>query len=396
MKNRGTPVVLRKGQSICLLMVMVSTVAEITSPTASAESAGLKYVSEQHPGIQRTGTTSDNFRYRKAGRAVRDAETLKRIRSLVIPPAWSDVWISADPNGHIQAVGRDARGRKQYRYHPRWRQTRDGTKYHRMILFGECLPRIRARISRDLSIDKLQRNKVLATIVRLLAETSIRVGNEEYSRHNNSFGLTTLRGRHVRVSGSKIQFFFRGKGGIHHAISLEDRRMAKIVRRLRDLPGYELFQYVENGETHSIGSVDVNAYIREISGEDFTAKDFRTWNGTVLAADALRKMEPCASIARRKKNIVRAVEKVADHLGNTVAVCRKCYIHPSVLDAYMADILDRNLKYTISTVGLTRNEAAVLRFLRKAGKQRDSLSQELRRSLQKQRKGMSRLKARRS
>jgi len=324
------------------MFVMVSSIAEAISPSASAEIAGLNYVSDQQPGIRRIGNVRDDFRYRKAGRLVRDTETLNRIRSLAIPPAWSDVWISPDPNGHIQAVGRDSRGRKQYRYHPRWRETRDSTKYHRMVSFGECLPKIRARVSRDLSSDELHRNKVLATIVRLLEETSIRVGNEEYTRHNNSFGLTTLRGRHVRITGSKIRFLFRGKGGIHHEISLEDRRMAKIVKRLRDLPGYELFQYVENQETHSIGSVDVNAYIREISGEDFTAKDFRTWNGTVLAADALRKMDPCTSIHSRKKNIIKAVETVADHLGNTVAVCRKCYIHPSVLDAYLAATLNRD------------------------------------------------------
>ena len=219
---------------------------------------------------------------------------------------------------------------------------------------------------------------MLATIVRLLEETSIRVGNEEYSRQNNSFGLTTLRVRHVRITGSKIQFLFRGKSGIHHEISLEDRRMAKIVRRLRDLPGYELFQYVENGEKHSIGSVDVNAYIREISGEDFTAKDFRTWNGTVLTADALRKMEPCPSINNRRKNIVKAVETVAGHLGNTVAVCRKCYIHPALLDAYLAATLDRNLKRGSRTAGLSLHESAVLRFLRHAVKQPSSLSQELR------------------
>jgi len=344
---------------------MVSSIAEAISPSASAEIAGLNYVSDQQPGIRRIGNVRDDFRYRKAGRLVRDTETLNRIRSLAIPPAWSDVWISPDPNGHIQAVGRDSRGRKQYRYHPRWRETRDSTKYHRMVAFGECLPKIRARVSRDLSSDELHRSKVLATIVRLLEETSIRVGNEEYTRYNNSFGLTTLRGRHVRITGSKIRFLFRGKGGIHHEISLEDRRMAKIVKRLRDLPGYELFQYVENQETHSIGSVDVNAYIREISGEDFTAKDFRTWNGTVLAADALRKMDPCTSIHSRKKNIIKAVETVADHLGNTVAVCRKCYIHPSVLDAYLAATLNRDLKRARRTVGLSQHESAVLRFLRK-------------------------------
>jgi len=358
----------------------------VTSPTASAEIAGLNYVSDQHPGIQRIGHSPDNFIYRKAGRVVHDAATLKRIQSLAIPPAWSNVWISADPNGHIQAVGRDARGRKQYRYHPRWRETRDSTKYHRMVSFGESLPKIRSRVSRDLSVGELHRKKVLATIVRLLEATSMRVGNEEYSRQNHSFGLTTLRDRHVRVNGSRIQFIFRGKRGIHHDISLEDRRMAKIVRKLRDLPGYELFQYVEDGETHSIGSADVNAYIREISGEDFTAKDFRTWNGTVLAADALRKMGPCSSISTRKKNIIKAVEAVAGHLGNTVAVCRKCYIHPAVLDAYLASRLDSGLKCSSHTTGLSRHESAVLHFLRRALKKPSSLSRDLRESLRHQRK----------
>lgn len=358
-----------KGLIVCSRVVMVSSNAEVTSPTASAEIAGLNYVSDQHPGIQRIGNSPDNFRYRKAGRVVRDPEILKRIHGLAIPPAWSQVWISADPNGHIQAVGRDARGRKQYRYHSPWRQTRDSTKYHRLISFGESLPKIRARVARDLGSEELHRDKVLATIVRLLEETSIRVGNEEYSRQNNSFGLTTFRNRHVRIIGSKIQFLFRGKRGIHHEISLQDPRMAKIVRRLRDLPGYELFQYVENGETHSIGSVDVNAYIREISGHDFTAKDFRTWNGTVLAADALCKMESCSSINQRRKNIVKAVETVAGHLGNTVAVCRKCYIHPAVLEAYVAAALDRNLKRGTRTAGLSQQESAVLRFLRKTVKQ---------------------------
>jgi DNA topoisomerase-1 len=368
---------------------MLTSTVEVTSPSVSAEIAGLNYVSDRNPGIQRKGRSPNHFQYMKGGCIVRDPAILKRIHSLVIPPAWSEVWISADPNGHIQAVGRDARGRKQYRYHPRWTETRDSTKYHRVISFGESLPKIRARISRDLRVDELQRNKVLATIVRLLAETSIRVGNEEYFRQNNSFGLTTLRGRHVRISGSTIKFFFRGKGGIHHEISLDDRRLAKIVRRLRDLPGYELFQYVENGETHSIGSVDVNSYIREISGDDFTAKDFRTWNGTVLAADALCKMGSCASITKRKKNVIRAVEAVADHLGNTVAVCRKCYIHPAVLDAYLANTLDRDLKRGRSTAGLSRHEAAILRFLRKTVNQQGRLSVDLRRSLRKQRKRRS-------
>jgi DNA topoisomerase I len=365
---------------------MVSSNAEPVSPIASAEIAGLNYVSDTHPGIQRIGNSPDNFRYKLAGHVVRDPAVLKRIHSLAIPPAWSQVWICPDPNGHIQAVGRDARGRKQYRYHPRWRETRDSTKYHRLISFGETLPKIRARVARDLASEQLHRNKVLATIVRLLEETSIRVGNEEYSRHNNSFGLTTFRNRHVRINGSKIQFLFRGKRGIHHEISLQDPRIAKIVRRLRDLPGYELFQYVENGETHSIGSVDVNAYIREISGHDFTAKDFRTWNGTVLSVDALCKMEPCSSISQRRKNIVKAIETVAGHLGNTVAVCRKCYIHPAVIDAYAADTLDRNMKRGSRTAGLSAHESAVLRFLRRSLKQPSSLSEDLRKSLLNRRK----------
>jgi DNA topoisomerase-1 len=247
------PIRILKGFIVCSSVVMVSSNAEVTSPTASAVIAGLNYVSDQDPGIQRIGNSQDEFRYRKAGRIVRDREILRRIHSLAIPPAWSQVWISADPNGHIQAVGRDARGRKQYRYHSRWRQIRDSTKYHRLISFGERLPKLRARVARDLGSGELHREKVLATIVRLLEETSIRVGNEEYSRENNSFGLTTFRNRHVRITGSNIRFLFRGKRGIHHEISLQDPRMAKIVRRLRDLPGYELFQYVENGETHSIG-----------------------------------------------------------------------------------------------------------------------------------------------
>jgi len=360
---------------------MASSTALEAISAASAENAGLHYVSDQQPGIQRIGNDAKSFRYRKAGRAIQDPAILKRIHGLAIPPAWTGVWISPDPNGHIQAVGRDARGRKQYRYHSRWRETRDSTKYHRMISFGECLPKIRARVARDLSSNELHRNKVLATIVRLLEVTSIRVGNEEYSRQNNSFGLTTLRDRHVRITGGTIQFLFRGKRGIQHEVSLQNRRMAKIVKRLRDLPGYELFQYVENGVTHSIGSADVNAYIREISGQDFTAKDFRTWNGTVLAVDSLCKMEPCASSTQRKKDIVKAVESVAGHLGNTVAVCRKCYIHPAVLDAYLAATLDRDLKGRGRTTGLSRMESSVLRFLRKSSRQQPTLSQTLQKSL---------------
>ena len=343
-------------------------VRAITDPVVSAELAGLNYVSDRDPGILRVGKP-DNFRYRDSkGKLIGDAARLKRIRSLVIPPAWTNVWICNDPNGHLQAVGRDARGRKQYRYHPRWRETRDSTKYHRMLHFGQKLPAIRSRVGRDIGIPELRREKVLATIVRLLETTSIRVGNEEYTRQNNSFGLTTLRDRHVEVRGAQIRFYFRGKSGVRQEISLEDPRLAKIVRKLQDLPGYELFQYIDDNEdVHSIGSVDVNTYIREISGEDFTAKDFRTWNGTVLAAAMLCEMEACPSLNERKKNVVRAIELVAEHLGNTVAVCRKCYVHPAILDAYLGQTLERDLKRGRRVSGLNANEAAVLRFLRKLG-----------------------------
>jgi len=342
-----------------------SDVKTVTDPVVSAEVAGLNYVSDRDPGIARIGRAGA-FRYRSAnGKVIRNAEVLNRIRSLVIPPAWKDVWISNDPNGHLQAVGRDARGRKQYRYHPRWRETRDSTKYHRLVRFGEKLPAIRVRVTRDLRLEALQREKVLATIVRFLETTSIRVGNEEYTRQNNSFGLTTLRDRHVKVQGAQIRFFFRGKSGVQQEISLQNKRLAKIVRKLQDLPGYELFQYVdENNEVRSIGSVDVNSYIREISGEDFTAKDFRTWNGTVLAAEALSKMEPVASTRKRKKNVLRAIETVAEHLGNTISVGRKCYIHPAIVEAYLEQTLEHELK-PVRVSGLTPHEAAVLRFLRK-------------------------------
>ena len=349
---------------------MSSSTAELpVDPKASAKVAGLRYVSDRKPGIHRHGSPK-RFRYKDAsGKWIRDEAVLKRIRSLVIPPAWTDVWISPDPDGHLQAVGRDSRGRKQYRYHSRWRETRDSTKYERMLAFGLRLPRIRTQVSRHLASSELKREKVLATIVRLLETTSIRVGNEEYSRQNNSFGLSTLRNRHVQVRGGTIHFFFRGKSGVRQEISLHNRRLARIVRQLYDLPGYELFQYIdETGEIHSIDSMDVNNYIREISGEEFTAKDFRTWNGTVLAAEALFKLTPGTSQNELKKNVVEAVGTVAGHLGNTVAVCRKCYIHPAIIDAYMAGTLAADLKLARRKAGLTLQESAVLRFLQRRQK----------------------------
>ena len=364
---------------------MPSVIPEILAdPKASAKVAGLRYVSDRKPGIHRLGRPN-HFRYKDPnGKWIRDGSVLQRIRSLVIPPAWTHVWICSDPDGHLQAVGRDARGRKQYRYHPRWRETRDSTKYDRMLAFGLSLPKIRSRVSRDLANSELTREKVLATIVRLLETTSIRVGNEEYSRQNNSFGLSTLRNRHVRVKGATICFFFRGKSGVRQEISLQNRRLAKIVRQLRDLPGYELFQFVdEKGGVHSIDSMHVNDYIREISGEDFTAKDFRTWNGTVLAVEALFKIPPETSPNLLKKNVVKAVAEVAEQLGNTVAVCRKCYIHPAVLDAYMAQTFGKDLKLSTRIAGLSQHESAVLRFLRRTQKQKPSLETLLRKSVRR-------------
>ena len=278
------------------------------------------------------------------GRVIRDGETLTRIRSLAVPPAWRNVWICPDPEGHVQATGRDARNRKQYRYHPRWREVRDGNKYGRMIAFGRALPLIRKRIEQDLARPGLSREKILATVVRLLEVTLIRVGNEEYAKHNESFGLATMRDRHVRVNGSSLRFQFRGKSGILHAVDLEDRRLARIVRQSRDLPGFELFQYLdENGERRSIDAADVNAYLKSIAGDEFTAKDFRTWAGTVLAARALHEVAAFDSQAQAKRNVLRAVEAVAKRLGNTRAVCRKCYIHPEVVNAYLDGTLAATL-----------------------------------------------------
>jgi DNA topoisomerase-1 len=323
---------------------------ETESPAAadsreSAVSAGLRYVSDATPGIRRW-RAGNGYSYRGPdGSTIGDAETLHRIRSLAIPPAWTDVWICPQPRGHIQATGRDAKGRKQYRYHPRWRAVRDETKYARMLAFGRALPRIRERVEQDLKLPGLPRAKVLGTVVRLLDATAIRVGNEEYAKQNGAFGLTTLRNRHVDLSGTTIRFHFRGKAGRRHSIELRDRRLVRIIQRCRDLPGYELFQYLDDeGERQSIDAADVNAYLRESAGEEFTAKDFRTWTGTVLASTALRACEAAASQAEAKKQIARAIESVAAGLGNTPAVCRKSYVHPAVLDAHLDGTLSDELR----------------------------------------------------
>jgi DNA topoisomerase-1 len=305
------------------------------------------------------------------GRVIRSAQELGRIRSLVIPPAWTEVWICPDSLGHLQATGRDARGRKQYRYHPRWRQVRDETKYHRMLGFAQALPAIRRRTAEDLARPALSREKVLATVVQLLEKTLIRVGNDEYAKQNQSFGLTTLRDGHVDVAGTRVRFTFRGKSGVEHELDITDRRLARVIRACRDIPGYDLFQYYdENGERQSIGSADVNAYLNEITGEDYTSKDFRTWAGTVLAAQMLREFEKYESDAQAKKNVVRAVESVAKRLGNTKAVCRKCYIHPAVLDAYLdgsmlKTVAQRARRVANANGNLSEGERAVLALLQR-------------------------------
>lgn len=346
----------------------------IVDPVESAKAVGLRYVTDAGPGMRRR-RAGKGFAYIGAdGKAVRDREALTRIRALAIPPAWTDVWICPSANGHLQATGRDARGRKQYRYHARWREVRDETKYGRMIAFAEALPRIRRRVERDLERPGLEREKVLATVVRLLETTLIRVGNEEYARANDSFGLTTLRNRHVEVKGSTLRFEFYGKSSRRHRITLDDPRLARIVKRCRDIPGYELFQYLDDdGERRSIDSTDVNEYLREAAGEEFTAKDFRTWAGTVLAAIALCGFEPCDCEADAKKNVARAIEMVAERLGNTPAVCRKCYVHPAVIEAYLEELQGMRLgplevsddeELPASLSELRREETRVLAFLR--------------------------------
>jgi DNA topoisomerase-1 len=344
---------------------------EALDPQIAARHARLRYVSDAAPGITRH-KAKNGFDYRLPdGAPVRDAETLRRIRALAIPPAWTDIWICPHPNGHLQATGRDARGRKQYRYHPRWRAVRDEAKYTKLLTFARVLPQIRARVETDLKRRGLPREKVLAAVVRLMEMTFIRIGNAEYAKANKSFGLTTLRDRHVAIEGGHIRISFRGKSGKRHDTDINDRRLARIVKGCRDLPGYELFQYVgEDGQPHDVDSAEVNDYLREISGEDITAKDFRTWAATHLAAQALREFELFDSEAGRKKAIVDAVKRVAGHLGNTPAICRRSYIHPAILDGYMDGTLLRALAdetgaYLEENIhGMTPEEAAVTAFLR--------------------------------
>ena len=339
-------------------------------PHESAASAGLRYVSDSSPGIRRKRVGTGFTYLGPDGRRITDEKTLERIRKLAIPPAYTDVWICPSPNGHLQATGRDARGRKQYRYHPKWRVVRDETKYGRMVAFSEVLPKIRARVDADLGRPGLPREKVLATVVRLLECTNIRVGNDEYARANGSYGLTTLRDKHVEVSGGSLRFSFKGKSGKTHQVELSDRRLARVVQRCRDVPGEELFQYLDDdGARQTVDSGDVNDYLREVSGQDFTAKDFRTWAGTLLAVTALRELGPVDTDREAKAAIVQAVDRVAGQLNNTRAVCRKYYIHPTVLETYLAGTLLSGLgngtrsAAAASASALTYEEKALVRLL---------------------------------
>lgn len=308
----------------------------VVDPRDAAAEARLRYVSDEDPGIRRR-RVGKGFSYRQPkGAAVKDAAMLERIRALAIPPAWSEVWICPHAEGHIQATGRDARGRKQYRYHPRWRELRDAAKYEHLVDFARRLPAIRTRIETDMARPGLPREKVLATVIRLLETTLIRIGNDDYVRQNGSYGLTTLQDRHARIEGGELRFSFKGKSGRSWRLALHDRRLARIVRACQELPGQELFQYRdEAGSTRDVTSADVNAYLREITGAEITAKDFRTWAGTVLAALALREFEKVDSHAAARRNIRAAIERVAARLGNTPTICRKCYVHPAVLDGYL-------------------------------------------------------------
>lgn len=341
----------------------------MAAPVDSARSAGLRYVKDDRPGIRRKMSSLGFRHYRPDGRLIRNPAELKRIAKLAVPPAWTDVWICPDPRGHLQATGRDARGRKQYRYHASWRETRDETKYERMPAFAAALPKIRARTAADLARTGLPREKVLAAVVRLLEKSLMRIGNEEYAKANKSFGLTTLRDSHVKVHGSIVKLEFRGKSGVRHSVRVTDRRLARIVKGCRDLPGQELFQYIDDeGRRCNIGSGDVNDYLREICGEDFTAKDFRTWAGTVLMCAAFRELQ--GADTPTAKRLLQAIDAVAGMLGNTRAVCRKSYIHPEVIDACATGTIEQILAVPArGRRGLSTDECSVLSMLERMARQ---------------------------
>jgi len=337
----------------------------------AATRAGLKYVTDGFAGITRKRSGTGWSYFAPNGARIRDAAKRRRLDKLAIPPAWTDVWICPDPDGHIQATARDARGRKQYRYHASYREARDRSKFRHMLEFSEVLPRLRHRIERDLASDVLTRDQVVATVIRLLDKTLIRVGNDEYARENASFGLTTLRRRHVKVSGTAVRFSFRGKSGVEHNVSVIDARIARVIQQCQEIPGYELFQYVdEAGRRQAITSDDVNAHLREITGRDVTAKDFRTWGGTMAAAIALQSMGVAASRREADRNIIQALDVVRERLGNTRAVCRKYYVHPALVEAYrmgrtvpLVPVSAKRYERKHKEAALRRDEVAVLQFL---------------------------------
>ena len=342
--------------------------AETDPARESARGAGLVYSADDAPGIRRVRRGSGFVYLDPDGKQIHDASTIDRIRALVIPPAWTDVWISTRPRGHLQATGRDDRGRKQFRYHDRWREVRDADKFARMEGFAKALPHIRARVARDIKKPGLPREKVIATIVRLLETTYLRIGNEEYARANRSFGLTTLRDRHVKVRGSTMLFVFRGKSGREVHVRLTDHRVARVVKRCEELPGQMLFQYIDaEGERGTVTSDDVNQYLREASsGNDFTAKDFRTWAATVLALNALREVVTFDSDSEAKQNVVAAIDSVARKLGHTRAVCRRSYVHPLVIDSYMKGSLEKVLNAEVRGARrLKVDEVAVVALLKR-------------------------------
>ena len=348
----------------------IANIEIVSDPAEAAEEAGLRYVSDEQPGYTRKKKGDDWEYFDTQGKPITDEARLLRIRRLAIPPAYTDVWICPSPNGHLQATGRDARRRKQYRYHEKWREVRDESKYDRMLVFGAALPKIRKRVATDLALPGLPRNKVLATIISIMERTFIRVGNEEYARTNNSYGLTTIKNKHAKVKGSKVQFSFRGKSGVEHDVEILDRRLARIVKKAQDLPGQELFGYIgEDGAVYDVKSQDVNDYLREITGQEFTAKDFRTWAGTVLAAVALSAVGAFENKSHAKKQVTTAIKAVAKILGNTPAVCRKCYVHPVVLQTYLNGAMIEGLKRKTEQAlannvpDLQSVEAAVMTFL---------------------------------
>jgi DNA topoisomerase-1 len=354
-----------------LLVEPFDSAQVIVNPRDAAESAGLRYVSDERLGIRRKKAGTGFSYIRPDGSRLIEPDALKRIRALAIPPAWTDVWICPFPDGHIQATGRDAKGRKQYRYHARFREVRESTKYERVVAFADALPSIRETVREHMALRGLPRKKVLATVVHLLETTLIRVGNDDYARQNNSYGLTTLKNRHVAVQGNEVRFRFTGKGGKQWSVRVRDRRVAKIMRSCQELPGQELLQYIdEQGNCQDVTSTDVNEYLKAITGKDITAKDFRTWAGTVLAAMALSEIESFDSAAQAKRNLRSAIEKVSARFGNTPTICRKCYIHPEVLNCYMDGNLVLDIKSQAESElrtaieNMKPEEAAVLALLR--------------------------------